>query len=163
MGLRGPRPTPSSVLRLRGTYRPGRRKHEARVKPSRPRCPAYLKGPAKRAWEQIVPLLQDMGVLTRLDRSALARYCEDLALERACRDFIAKHGRTYAIRDNKGAIKTVVPFPEMTQLHKVGERLRRAEAEFGLTPASRTRLVLDREDADEHDADPFADLEREAG
>ena len=159
MGLRGPRPTPTPILKLRGTHRPGRRRNELRVKPSRPRCPVYLKGAAKRAWEQVVPLLLEMNVICKLDRSALARYCEDLALERACRDFIAKHGRSYPIRDQKGALKCLVPFPEMNQLHKLGERLRRAEAEFGLTPAARVRLVLDGAEADTQDIDPFADLE----
>ena len=46
-----------------------------RVLIARPTIPSSLKGEARAEWRRIVPELEDIGLLTKLDRALLMRYC----------------------------------------------------------------------------------------
>ena len=76
MGKRGPRPTPTSILKLRGStlVTPEREAAEVHGPTGAPNRPDWLDDQAKAAWDEIAPMLQDMGILTRIDGNALARY-----------------------------------------------------------------------------------------
>ena len=65
MGRRGPPPTPTPILRARGSPLATRRREltEAKGPAGKPRCPQWLDADAKAAWRQVVPLLEQMGVL----------------------------------------------------------------------------------------------------
>ena len=76
MGKRGPAPTPTAVLRLRGTYRKHRSRREPTPDSTAPECPDWLDDQAKEAWAQVLPQLERMGVMTGIDGNALARYCQ---------------------------------------------------------------------------------------
>ncbi len=75
MGRRGPAPTPTNLLRLRGSPLATKRRDRTEPKPdpTRPRCPSWLDEEAKAAWRQLVPHLDAMRVMTRIDGNALAR------------------------------------------------------------------------------------------
>jgi P27 family predicted phage terminase small subunit len=47
--------------------------------PSRPNCPAWLSTYAKTEWRYIVPVLDELGLLTKLDRMVLAGACDAAA------------------------------------------------------------------------------------
>ena len=72
MGKRGPPPTPTNVLKRRGSWRGNRNPGEPRPEPGRPRCPSWLGDYAKAAWRHLVPMLDRMAVLTKVDCNALA-------------------------------------------------------------------------------------------
>jgi transposase len=76
MGTRGPPPTPTNILAMRGSWRSKRNPHEPHPEPGRPRCPRWLDKQAKAAWKQLAPQLDRMGVLAKVDGNALARYCQ---------------------------------------------------------------------------------------
>ncbi len=44
-------------------------------KPPKTERPKFLKGPAKREWERLAPLLYEKGVLTTWDMATFAQYC----------------------------------------------------------------------------------------
>src|SRR5215468_3667791 len=92
MGRRGPAPTPTPILELRGSRLANRNRHEPKGPPGKPRCPDWLDDDAKTAWRKLVPELEMMGVLTRIDANALARYCRLWSRWRAAEEFIQKHG-----------------------------------------------------------------------
>ena len=77
MGRRGPTPTPTEVLKLRGStlVTKHRERTEAKGPAGKPRCPEWLDADAKAMWRKLVPQLATMGVLTLVDGNALARYC----------------------------------------------------------------------------------------
>ena len=50
MGRRGPAPTPSEILKIRGLKTANRNRNEPKPTPGRPRCPAWLDAEAKRRW-----------------------------------------------------------------------------------------------------------------
>lgn len=60
-----------------------------------PDKPDWLDELGQKAWDFLVPLLQQMGVLTRIDSNALSRYCQLWSRQREAESFIAKHGLIY--------------------------------------------------------------------
>lgn len=75
MGARGPVPQPDNVRALRGN--PGGHAAPSRVTaaPSVPDAPSWLDTEAAAEWERVVPDLDALGVLARVDRATLATYC----------------------------------------------------------------------------------------
>lgn len=140
MGARGPRPTPTSILELRGSRRAKLNRGEPQPAPGLPDPPVWLDAEGLAVWNEITPMLDEMGVLTRIDGLALARYCSLWADWIRARQFVSRHGTTYPIKDGNGKVKCFGQFPEVALLHKLSLALSRMEAEFGLTPSARTRL-----------------------
>ena len=163
MGQRGPTPTPSAVLKLRGTYRKHRRRGEPHPDQMPPECPDWLDDVAKEAWAQLIPQLQQMGVLTQIDGNALCRYCQFWSRWKKAELFIAKHGEVYPLKDEQGKLKCLVQIPQVAIAHKLGALLTRLEQEFGLTPSSRARLQCSAMYSREDDIDdPFQEFMRPA-
>jgi len=67
------------VIELRGgskyTHRPPRT-DEPKPPAAIPKCPRHLDKEAKKEWRRMVKELEPLGVLTRLDKAVLARYCQ---------------------------------------------------------------------------------------
>jgi P27 family predicted phage terminase small subunit len=147
MSDRGPPPTPTQILKLRGSWRGDRNPSEPLAEPGRPRRPKWLDPVAKSAWRRLVPMLERMGALARIDGNALARYCRLWSRWRAAEDFIAREGEFYVRKDEAGHVRAVIPFPQVRAAAQLAEQLLRLEREFGMTPASRARLSAPREDA----------------
>src|SRR6266850_891856 len=140
MGLRGPRPTPSAILKARGTYRADRARGEVRGPRGIPRCPAGLDKRAKQCWTQLIPMLLSMGVLSRIDRNAIVRYCIFWSQWHQAQQFVSKNGLVYPIKDGNGKVKSLAAFPHVAIVSKVGLLLTKFEQEFGMTPSARTRI-----------------------
>jgi P27 family predicted phage terminase small subunit len=131
------------VLRLRGTLRNGRVHNEPKVAGGVPKCPAWLSAEAKSAWKALAPDLVASGLLTRLDRNALTRYCTLWARWRDAEEFINKHGSVYTLKDAGGAARCAMQFPQVAIAHRLSLALTKLEAEFGMTPSGRSRLHIE--------------------
>jgi P27 family predicted phage terminase small subunit len=154
--MRGRKPLPSNVVRLRGN--PGKRRlNDAEPRPGAvtPSCPAYLGGEARREWKRLSKELAALGLLTRIDRGMLAAYCQAYALwvEAVCS--IERYGAM--VKSPNGF---PMQSPYVAVANKQVEIMGRIAAEFGMTPSSRTRIRV----GDRIAADPFeAFLERRHG
>jgi len=76
MGKRGPKPSPTNVVRMRGN--PGKRavnRHEPKPKIGTT-CPTWLSPYAKTEWRRIYAEAERLKLVTVLDRAVLAAYCE---------------------------------------------------------------------------------------
>ena len=142
MGQRGPPRTPTEILRMRGSPLANRNPDEPTPQRGRPKCPRWLKTPARREWNHLVKLLDEMGVLTKVDGNALARYCRLWARWRKMEEFIDEHGVVYATKDRNGKSAGFRAFPQVRIAEKLSVQLTRLEQEFGLTPASRSRVSV---------------------
>lgn len=140
MGRRGPAPTPTNILRLRGSKLYGREGVDGPT--GIPDPPDWLAedAEASRAWQELRPLLTEMGVLTRIDRNVLARYCRTWSRWREAEKFLDAHGTTYALKDESGRVRCMMQFPQVAIAHKLCQQLTRMEQELGMTPSARTRI-----------------------
>ena len=150
------RPKPLAIHRLNGNPRHfsqaelnGDDNPQPKLEP--PEMPKGLTKAAKREWRRIVPELQEVGVLSIVDGRALAGYCDAAAMIEACNKDIAKNGLTYQsmYEDKKtgemmpGDIK---PNPSVAIKFTAMKVMKSFLIEFGLTPASRTKLKIKKKD-----------------
>ena len=141
MGDRGPSPTPTRRLELRGSWRAKTRPDEPRPKAKKPRAPSWLTKDAKSVFSSLVRRLHAEGMVTGLDENALARYADLFVQYRQASEFIAKFGAFHAVPGKGGAPATFRTLPHAYRVLALAGELIRLEREFGLTPAARARLV----------------------
>ena len=75
--IRGPKPKPTAMRRMQGN--PGKRGYnhaEPQPPEGMPDCPAHLNAAARDEWDRLAHVLNYMGVVTAIDRAALAAYCQ---------------------------------------------------------------------------------------
>ena len=144
MGQRGPPPTPTPILKLRGSRRATRKREAAEVRgpAGTPDPPDWLDDDARNGWDELVPLLEGMGVLTRIDGNALARYCRLWVRWRKMEAFIQEKGEMYPLRNDDGQVKCFVQWPQVAISNKLAQQLTRLEQEFGMTPSARARIQV---------------------
>ena len=135
--MRGRKPIPTEIKRARGN--PGRRPLndcEPQVKPGVPRCPANLDEAARREWRRISKLLARYGVLTEMDASALATYCQVWSRWQYAEEQLRKYGPVILSPQNKFPIQS----PYLAIANRSIEQLQKMLVEFGMTPSSRCRI-----------------------
>lgn len=142
MGKRGPIPTPTQILKLRGSYRAEQRTGEPMPEVARPDRPEWLNAKASAAWDQIVSELDAMGLLGRIDSNALARYCTLWARWRDCEEKVEKFGDSFPIKNPAGEVVGFMPLPHSVQANKLCLLLAPLESKFGMTPSDRARIRL---------------------
>jgi P27 family predicted phage terminase small subunit len=145
--MRGRKPLPSNVVRLRGN--PGKRRlnhAEPRPAPRVPPCPSCLGDAARKEWQRLSKELAELGLLTRLDRGLLAAYCQAHALWVEAVASIARYG-TMVKSPNGYPMQS----PYVAVANKQVDIMVRIAAELGMTPSSRTRIRV----GDKAPADPF--------
>ena len=147
----GPPRKPTALRILEGN--PSKRplpKNEPKPDPSMPECPEWLLDEAKEEWFRIAPELYKLRLLTRLDRVALAAYCQSYAKWAEAERWLKEHGPVYPILNEDGSVRYLQQAPQVGIANQCLKQIRAFCAEFGLTPASRARIELpsEREDDD---------------
>ena len=146
MGKRGPAKTPTAILKLHGSRRAEGRTGEPTPPAGRPKCPTFLSPYAKTTWKALVPMLDQMGVLSLIDGRTLARYCELWAKWRDLAQFVQKNGTAYEYVTQSGESHWRA-FPQAKDLSSISDSLLRLEKQFGLTPSARASLKVERIDS----------------
>jgi P27 family predicted phage terminase small subunit len=158
----GRRRQPAAAHRLAGTYRRDRHGAARPAPPAKvPGMPAWLSREAKAEWRRVSTELLALGLLTVIDRAALAAYCQAFAELMEATRMLEREGR---IVDQDVMNKDGVVTGSVKKLHPAVRLQRDAFArvkaylgEFGLTPSSRARLpAAEKPKA----ADPFEDFLR---
>ena len=139
--MSGPPPKPTAMLKLSGSWRARGRKNEPQPAGSRPKKPEWLDDEGKKAWEQLVPILERMRVLTEADGFALAVLCEAWSRYRRATDMLIQYGDVYPVKNPDGTLKMLRRSPYSAMQMELALNVRRMLAEFGLTPAARGRLI----------------------
>ena len=149
--MKGRKPKPLALKLIDGN--PGKRPLNLDIPspvPGIPSCPSFLSGEAKREWRRISKELESVGLLTLVDRAALAGYCQAYARWRAAEELVAQEGLVYEYT-NKNGSTNIVEHPAVKIARESMMLLKAFCAEFGLTPSSRTRINLPRP----KEKDPF--------
>lgn len=142
--MRGRKPKPTAVKRAAGN--PGSRPlNDREPEPTAgiPPCPSQLGKIAKAEWRRIANELLDNGLLTQVDRAALAAYC--MAFERMLR---AEAEVQAYIRDPNNPDQSMmmptkagyIQHPAIGIANRAAELMKAYLVEFGLTPSSRSRI-----------------------
>lgn len=140
----GRKPKPTALKLVTGN--PGKRalpKKEAKIAPAEPTPPAFLCDDAKVEWGRVVSILFGAGLMTELDRAALAAYAAAYGrwaqAERAINRMAAKDELNAALMiktSNGNAIQN----PLVGIANKAKADMVRYAAEFGMTPSARSRV-----------------------
>lgn len=152
-GGRPPKPTALKILQ--GTAR------RDRLNPDEPqppllveaRPPSWLKGRARKGWQELAPVLLEMRVLTVGDRAALGLLCDAYGEYLELRETVRRVGRTYTMITESGS-EMVMARPEVNMMTDAWRRSMAAMQQFGLTPSSRSKVSA--KEAEQRD--PFEDF-----
>ncbi|MCB2136637.1 MAG: phage terminase small subunit P27 family [Rhodobacteraceae bacterium] len=136
--MRGRKPKPTALKLIDGN--PGKRPirgQEPRPPATLPTCPAHLLPTAKTEWKRLARVLNGIGLLTQIDRTVLAAYCQ-------------AYGRWVEaerkLADTPPLLKTPAGYvqasPWITIANRQIELMTRLMAELGLTPSARSRLAI---------------------
>ena len=125
----GPKPTPTAILEQRGSWRAKDRTHEPVPDlPDGLTPPAGLTGKPLSIFLELGPRLIGVGLLTVADLPTFSRYCRLYVAWENAYDLIGEE-------PDRSAVLT---------LAKLDEMLRKLEANFGLSPADRTGISVEK-------------------
>ncbi|WP_108663811.1 phage terminase small subunit P27 family [Acuticoccus kandeliae] len=136
--MRGRKRVPTAMKRANGN--PGKRKlneNEPQPPSTKPYCPEHLSPTAKREWRRIAGTLHEMGVVTSVDRAALAAYCQAYGRWAEAEQKLAE-GPTL-IKTPSGYVQQS---PWLGVANRQMELMVKYMSELGITPASRSRIAL---------------------
>lgn len=136
--MRGRKPTPTALKLIRGN--PGRRpvnKSEPKPAANLPECPDHLNDEARREWMRIAGELHTIGLLTSVDRAALAAYCDAYATWAEAKRLMKAPGESLIVATPNGGVQQN---PLLGVANRSMEIMHRFLVEFGLTPSSRARV-----------------------
>lgn len=135
--MAGRKPKPTAVKKLEGN--PGKRKLNTKEPvPAKgmPDCPEWLLPEAKKEWERLADLMNQMGIPTEVDMAAFAAYCQSYARWKEAQEHIDSEGSTF--ETDKG-YQQQTPWVGIANTNQ--KLMLQAASEFGLTPSSRSRIV----------------------
>jgi P27 family predicted phage terminase small subunit len=142
----GPRPIPTHLKVLRGN--PGKQKLN-REEPQPPQPPTlleppeFLSGYAKDEWWRLAGELHVLGLLTVLDVMPFAAYCQAYGHWRTAEEALMKMAEKDPVTGAllvKGALGDARANPLIRIANNAACDMIRYSAEFGLTPAARSRV-----------------------
>ena len=134
---RGRKPKPTAMKILAGN--PGKRplpQNEPTPIKGIPKAPTHLDRTAKLEWNRITKQLDQMGVLSIADRSALAQYCVYWSRWIDAETHLKKEGLTVMSPNNYPQQS-----PWLQISNKSMEGMLKILVEFGLTPSSRSKVT----------------------
>jgi len=153
-GSRGPLPKPAALKALEGN--PGKRSlnlaEGINPRVEIPSIPKHLGPEARKEWKRITPLLEELGLISGLDRAALALYCQavgrltdletsfnskvDLKVTQGVPYADAVYEVSHSITPSGYAQQSVLAQLLKSQREQVNRYL----MHFGLSPAARGRV-----------------------
>lgn len=114
-----------------------------------------LKGTAKKVYSLVATELMNRGILDVLSADLVIAYCREMALYQDMMRDLEKEGMTVSIETKNGTISQINPKRKIAE--SALSAAKSLAAEFGLSPASRARvlaLIMDKTPKDD-----FADFE----
>lgn len=129
-------------------------KKEAVVLPAEPTPPAFLSDEAKVEWGRVVGVLFRVGLMTELDRAALAAYCQaygrwaqaETALARMAEKDLAN--KALMIKTSNG---NAIQNPLVGIANKAKADMVRYALEFGMSPSARSKVDAHPDDHEKKD------------
>ena len=138
MAQRGVKPAPTSLKLVKGEKKKSRlNENELQPDTVAPTCPAFLSLMAKAEWKRMVAELEPLGLMTKIDRAALAAYCDCYARWAEASEMLQKTGLIIKTPNDYPVQNPVLPI-----INKALAEMKGFLTEFGMTPSSRTRVSV---------------------
>ena len=153
--MAGRPPKPTALKRLGGN--PGKRAlngREPQPTKKRPRCPKHLTGEAKKEWNRTSKQLFELGLLTELDRAALAAYCQAWAQWVQAQEEMSKP-TFQMIEETESGYPVASPWLNVAA--QAMKHMKSFLTEFGMTPSSRSRVKV----PEAPTVDPYEEFKRD--
>ncbi len=131
---RGRKPTPTP-LKIANGVRKSRINADEPKASGTPACPEHLDEEAKKEWRRISKDLSAMGILSSIDRAALAAYCQCWSEWVAATKMIQETGPVL-----KASSGELYHNPYKSVANKAMAGMMKVLVEFGMTPSSRSRV-----------------------
>lgn len=142
MGERGPKPLPSNIHILQGNRSklPAHKLSDV-IQPdiNIPECPEHLSERAKQEWQRIAPELEKLGLISNIDRTALAIYCHAYARWVDAEEKLKALGDRGLIDTTPSGYKQIGVWYQISK--SAVEQMHKSMGDFGMTPSSRTRVT----------------------
>lgn len=149
--MRGPPPKPTALKRLQGTFRSDRAvPNEAHPAPALPPCPKGLSPAARKEYQRTGKRLLAASLMTKLDGPLLAGFA---AVWARWLDAEAELQRTGPVVRSPNGYPILSPF--LVIANSCLKQLRLYANEFGMSPASRTRVAATDQPAVEDEFDAY--------
>ena len=139
--MAGRKPKPTALKLIQGN--PGKRpinKNEPQPAKRRMKAPAYLSVEAKKEWRYMATKLFKMGLLTEIDRAALAGYCQAYGRWVEAENILNEKGPLYKTENG-----CILQSPMLCVANRAMDQMYKFLTEFGMSPSSRSRVVVRKE------------------
>ena len=161
--MAGRRPKPTALHLVQGGKEKTHRAEngdEPKPEINIPPCPDYLDKEAKKEWERVSQELYDLGIITNIDRSILASYCQNYsiwvnAIKKLNNEgmFLKVKKTPRQITTGKGKNKKTKNAPveyyyvrndNYAVSKNAHDQWRKDAIELGMTPSARSRVKVDK-------------------
>ena len=142
MGQRGPKPLPANVHLLRGNASklPMHQLRDGIAPPVEiPNQPRHLKGAALKEWKRITVELEKLGLISQIDRAALAMYCTAWGRYVDAEEKLLELGESGMVDVTPNGFQ--VQGVWLNIANKAMDQCKSFLAEFGMSPSSRSRVT----------------------
>lgn len=131
-----------------------RQKAEAKLQPKKDKIkiPSWLDREGKKEWRRVSKELEELDLLTNIDTTALAIYCDAYSKLLQANKEIEDKGM-FVEYTNKAGATNIIENPAIRTANKYIDVIRKMCGEFGLTPSARCKLTLPRQE--EKEETPF--------
>ena len=131
------RPRKPTALKLVHGSR-DRHKNKSEPMPTgKAKAPSWISAKAEEVWNQLAPEMEAIGLLTSMDTQAFAVYCQSYAELIEAEAELLKGGKTQTTKE--GFVRKSPWLGVRDEAHK---RMQQIGGQFGLSPASRTRIEV---------------------
>lgn len=142
--MRGRKPTPRAILKLRNAYRADRHgKPNPKPPEGVPRCPSWLDATGKACWKRVTGSLRTMGILSSADTEVLCGLAQNWSLFVRASKLLNKTTLDGSLQVRHLSATASDAFKNYSK----------ACAEFGLTPSSRCRIDTTRDKSEPDELD----------
>ena len=148
--MKGRKAIPNKIMQLRGgtahTHEKPRQEPNLPVKI--PSCPSHLDDVAHKEWVRVTKILKSIGMMTELDRSTLAAYCEAYSRWVKATGKVNEMGMVYAegrqVNEKGDVIKPGIPKanPYIKIAREAYDQMVKTATLFGMSPSSRASLSI---------------------
>ena len=147
--MAGRKPLPTKIKLARGTLQKCRQNpDEPTPNPEIPDAPPHLSPEAREEWNRLAQELYGLGILSTIDRAALAAYCQAYGRWVEAEEQIRNPDGTMNLTETTSN-GNVIQNPLVGIANKSLELMHKYLTEFGMSPSSRTRVSASKRKTEE--------------